>query len=138
MDINFESGVKEYTVNGTTTIRFNPTDSDFVKRLFDAFDEIDKESDEWKNTVTKTGDRNKIFELTAKADKETRAAINGVFGYDVCTDVFGNMNVYALGDGLPVWVNFCIAIMEECDTAFARERKATDPRINKYLKKYSK
>lgn len=50
----------------------------------------------------------------------------------------GKMNVYALSDGLPVWVNLMLAVMDEIDTAFAREQKQTNPRIAKYTAKYHK
>ena len=48
------------------------------------------------------------------------------------------MNVYALSDGLPVWANLMLTIMDEIDTTFAREQKATNPRISKYTKKYQR
>ena len=59
-----------------------------------------------------------------------------VFGFDVCGAVFGDMNVYALADGLPVWCNLMLSVMDEIDTTFAREQKAQNPRISKYTKKY--
>ena len=67
-----------------------------------------------------------------------REVINGVFEDDVCTPIFGGMNVYSLADGLPVWCNFLLAVMDEVDTSFAREQKATNPRITKYTAKYHK
>ena len=43
---------------------------------------------------------------------------------------------YAMADGLHVWTNFLLALMDETDSAFAREQKATNPRIQKYTAKY--
>ena len=37
---------------------------------------------------------------------------------------------------LDVWTNFLLALMDETDSAFAREQKATNPRIQKYTAKY--
>ena len=51
---------------------------------------------------------------------------------------FNTPNVYAMADGLPVWCNLLFAIMDEIDTSFAREQKATNPRIQKYTAKYHK
>lgn len=54
----------------------------------------------------------------------------------VCDSIFGNMNLYAMADGLHVWTNFLLALMDETDSAFAREQKATNPRIQEYTAKY--
>lgn len=35
-----------------------------------------------------------------------------------------------------IWTNFMLALMDETDSAFAREQKATNPRIQKYTAKY--
>ena len=67
-----------------------------------------------------------------------RTAIDKLLGEDVCAKAFGRMNVYAYADGLPVWANFMFALLDECDTAFVREQKATNPRLKKYLDKYKK
>ena len=45
MELNFTHGVQEYTVhgvNGDAVIRFNPTDGEFVQRLYHAFEVLDK------------------------------------------------------------------------------------------------
>lgn len=65
-----------------------------------------------------------------------RTMIDETFGQPVCDGLFGPMNVYAMSDGLPAWANLMLAVMEEIDTAFAREQKATNPRLQKYLGKY--
>ena len=44
MELNFTHGVREYTVhgvNGDAVIRFNPTDGEFVQRLYHAFEVLD-------------------------------------------------------------------------------------------------
>ena len=62
--------------------------------------------------------------------------IDGLFEEPVCDSIFGSMNLYAMADGLHVWTNFLLALMDETDSAFAREQKATNPRIQKYTAKY--
>lgn len=61
---------------------------------------------------------------------------DGLFEEPVCDSIFGSMNLYAMADGLHVWTNFLLALMDETDSAFAREQKATNPRIQKYTAKY--
>lgn len=135
-DIRFETGVVTYNINGTFEVAFNPTDSAFVKRLFDAFDYLDKKQDAYKEEVEKISDKKKIFEISEARDKEMREIVDGVFNAPVCDAVFGHMNVYAYANGLPVWCNLMLAIMDEIDTTFAREQKATNARIAKYTQKY--
>jgi hypothetical protein len=130
------TGTQEYRLNDACTVFFNPTDTAFVEKLFGAFETLDRKQDAYKAEVAKTADKKEIFETARKMDAEMRDIVNDVFGVDVCTALFGGMNVYALADGLPVWANLMLAIMDEIDTAFALESKATNPRISKYTKKY--
>jgi len=135
---SFESGVKEFEVNGSTVLKFNPTDSEFISRLFDAFDTLDKKQDSYKSEVERTANKREIFDTAKKMDAEMREIIDAAFGDPVCDSLFGKMNVYALGNGLPVWCNFMLAVMDQIDTTFAREQKLTNPRIAKYTAKYKK
>lgn len=140
--ISINSGVVrktlETTDGKTCELAFNATDSTFVEKLFNAFDTLDKKQEAYKAEVEKTANKREVFETARKMDKEMRDIIGEVFGFDICSALFGGMNVYALADGLPVWANLMLAIMDEVDTAFSREQKATNPRISKYTKKYHK
>lgn len=137
-NITTNTGAVEYNINGVCPICFNPTDSDFIKRLFAVYEDLDKKQDAYKAEIEKMADKRKIFDIAAKRDKEMREMIDDLFGAPVCEAVFGRMNVYALADGLPVWCNLIFAIMDEVDSSFAREQKATNPRIQKHMEKYNK
>ena len=65
-----------------------------------------------------------------------REILDNALGAGTCNRVFGSMNTYAMADGLPVWVNLMLAIIDEIDTSFAAEQKKTNPRITKYTNKY--
>lgn len=135
--LSFDTGLVTFDINGKATVTFNPTDSAFVERLFNTFDELDKKQDAYKAEVEKAQKR-EIFDIARKRDAEMREMIDDALGCSVCEAVFGGMNVYALADGLPVWANLLLAIMDEIDTSFARETKLTDSRIRKYSAKYKK
>lgn len=137
-ELVFDTGLVTFSVNGACEVSFNPTDSEFVKRLFDAFDTLDKKQDAYKAEIEKTADKKQIFEIARERDKEMREIIDSVFETPVSDLLFGSMNVYALADGLPVWCNLMLAVMDEVDTTFAREQKVTDARIKKYTEKYHK
>lgn len=137
-EIRFETGVETFSLNGSAEVSFNPTDSAFVENLFNAFDTLDKRQESYRSEVERTADKKEVFGIARRMDGEMREIINGVFGADVCGTLFGGMNVYALADGLPIWANLMLAVMDEIDTAFAREQKATNPRIAKYTQKYKR
>ncbi len=137
-ELTFDTGLVTYNINGACEVSFNPTDSSFVEKLFNAFDMLDKRQEDYKAEVERTKTNREVFETARKMDSEMRNIINDVFGLEVCSSVFGTMNVYAMADGLPVWANLLLTIMDEIDTSFAKERKATDSRIAKYTKRYHK
>lgn len=135
--LNFETGIVTFSVNGACEVSFNPTDSAFVEKLFNAFDTLDQRQERYKAEVDKVADKREIFTIAQKQDAEMREIIDGVFG-PVSNAIFGSMNVYAMANGLPVWCNFLLAVMDEVDTTFAAQQKLTNPRIAKYTSKYHK
>lgn len=137
-ELNFETGLVTYDLNGKCEVSFNPTDSNFVERLYTAFEELDKKQEGYKAQVDKMADKKEIFEFARERDAEMRTIIDGVFDAPVSDALFGGMNVYAVAGGLPVWCNLMLAVMDESDTTFAREQKSTNSRIAKYTAKYKR
>lgn len=137
-ELSFETGLVTYSINGKCEISFNPTDSVFVKRLYDAFEHLDSKQEHYRDIVEKTANKKEIFDVAKTMDEEMREIIDDVLGTGVSGSLFGDMNVYAMADGLPVWCNLMLAIIDETDTAFAREQKAMNPRIKKYTDKYNR
>lgn len=136
-DILFDSGLVEYNLNGKCKVTFNPTDMSFIERIFSVFDTLDEKQEAYKADIDGK-DGKEIFDIARQMDTEMREIIDSVFGEDVCEPLFGEMSVYAVASGLPIWANLFLAIMDEMDSAFAREKKLTNPRIQKYTAKYSK
>ena len=137
-ELNFESGLVTYSLNGKCEVTFNPTDSNFVERLYSAFEDLDKKQESYKAQIEKMGDKKEIFRFARECDAEMRGIIDDLFDVPVSDALFGGMNVYAIAAGLPVWCNLMLAVMDEIDTTFSREQKATNPRIAKYVAKYKK
>lgn len=136
MQFNFDSGVKEYDLNGKCKVYFNPSDAAFTEKVSDALDRMQEASDKYGAVIQKETDLKKLFALARDLDGELREQINGIFGQDVCTPVFGNMNVTAAADGLPVWVNLMLAIIDEINTAYSEAEKTVNPKIQAYINKY--
>ena len=111
-ELSIGTGVVTYSLNGACEVSFNPTDSVFIEKLFNAFDTLDKRQESYKDEVSKNADKRELFVIARKMDGEMREIINDVFDVDVCSALFGDMNVYALSDGLPVWANLMLTIMD--------------------------
>lgn len=136
--ITFDTGVVSFDLNGKTTISFNPTDSVIVEKIYNTFDELDRKQDAYKAEIERCGNKREIFDIARRRDQEMRAIIDDLFGKPICDELFGDMNIYALADGLPVWCNLMLAVIDQIDTAFSREQKATNPRVAKYTAKWKK
>ena len=137
-EIRIDDGLVSYTLNGKCEVTFNPTDPAFAERLYATFDTLDKKQEAYKAHVEKIGNTREVFDFVKECDAEMRKYIDDLFEQPISEQLFGNMNVYAIANGLPVWANLLLAIMDEVDTVFTREQKLTHPRISKYTKKYHK
>ena len=135
--IQFSTGAVEYDINGVK-VMLNPTDLAFVERVFNTFDEMDKMQEEYQARIEKAGeDTTAVFGIFHELEDKMRGMVNDVFDNgDMCTQIFGRVSVLAMSDGLPLWANLMLALIDEMDVAFAREKKATNPRIKKYTAKY--
>lgn len=136
-DILFDNGLVEYNLNGKCKVVFNPTDMTFIERVFDIFDTLDSKQEAYKADI-EGKDGKEIFDIARQMDAEMRDIIDTVFECEVCDALFGSMSVYAVASGLPIWANLFLAVMDEMDSAFAREKKLTNPRIQKYTQKYKR
>ena len=130
--LDFQSARKTYTVNGGEEISFDPTDINFVNRLFNLMDMLEKQQIEEPPQEPK-----EVFDRAAKKDAEMRAEIDAVFDEPVCDKVFGKTNVFSPAGGLPICMNFLLAVIDEIDAAAEVETK-TSPRIDAYIQKYEK
>ena len=78
-ELNFDSGLVAYSLNGKFEVSFNPTDSNFVERLYSAFEDLDKKQESYKAQIEKMADKKEIFEFARERDAEMRGIIDGVF-----------------------------------------------------------
>lgn len=136
-ELRLDTGIVRYTINGAYELTFNPTDSVFVEKLYDTFEALDKHQEAHKAEIANAQKR-EIFDIARKRDAEMRERIDGILGAGCCEAVFGGMNLYALGNGLPVWANLLLAVIDEVNDHMDEEQKKSDARIRKYTDKYRK
>ena len=137
MEIKINTGVQKYNLGGKVEVEFNPTDATFAEKIYTTFEELEKKQQEYSDEIKNVTDE-RIFDIGRRIDGEMRTAINNLFGLDVMTPLLGEMNAYAMADGLPVWANIILAIIDVMDESAIAEQKKSTARINKYTKKYHK
>ena len=142
-NLDFNSGVKTYKVNGGAEISFNPTDANFIQSLYTTMEDLEKASQDFEKRAAEVNEEDpvEIFKLAGEKDAVFREKINALFPEeDACTAMFGKMHVDALtDDGLPLWANFLLAVLDACGgVAYDKLLAKGNAKINKYLNKYKK
>ena len=137
-NLTFDNGIEEYDLDGKVTVRFNPTDVSFLEKLSDSFQVLDLIQEEVKLSQEEITDEKDVFNLAKNLDQKMRDIINALFGQDVCTPLFGEMNLFASAGGLPVWANLMLAVADEVQNSMQGELKKREARIRKYTDKYKK
>lgn len=131
-ELKVDTGLTEYVINGDVTVRFNPADAGFTERLYDVFSQLESRQGEFQKRVDEIGDdADELFSYARERDAEMRGCIDGLLGDGVADKLFPNMNCYALSDGMPVWMNLMLALAEEVQEAYSRERSGNDPRMKR-------
>ena len=145
--ITYKIETLEYNEDGevvqgyrSTDIILNPTNMIFAEKLFSTFDEVDKIGEKYQKKLEETDNSSDLFAITHDAEQDMREKMNALFGKDICAPLLGEYeSIYASdGDGLPIWANILFATIDEIDSAFVAEKEKTNPRIKKYIAKYSK
>ena len=135
--LQFSTGLEEYSLNGRVTVRFNPTDASFLEQLAELFSRLDALQEEV-SALQESTPEEEVFPLAKSLDSRMRDLLDGFFGQPVCEPLFGSMNLFASAGGLPVWANLLLALTEEVESAMQGELSAREARIAKYTAKYKK
>ena len=139
-ELKIDTGLQTFSLNGKAEVSFNPSDTVFIKGLYDVFSDLEKKQAEYEEESEKVSDDPiEVFEFSNKKDKEMRAVIDGFFNMEICEPLYGSMNVYAFSNnGLPLWMEFFLAILDECNANLEDIAKKGNARVEKYIKKYQR
>ena len=138
--LNIPDGVEEYSLNDRVTVSFNPTDMAFAERLAAAFEELQQLQEQAGDLVAAIDgdDPRPLFQDLRAIDAGMRRAVDRLFDQEVADALFRDVRLYAASGGLPVWTNLLLALVDEIDAAYRREKKAMDARIKKYTERFEK
>jgi len=136
--LNFKSALKTYAVNGdeSNVIKVNTADVGIFKRAAKAKSflvDVKNKAEEVKN-----GDGKNAIEVISEFDKQVREQLNYIFGTDVSTPAFGTMNCLTFVDGVPVFVRFLNALLDEITADVTAEQKKAENNIAKYVNQVEK
>ena len=139
--LTFDSGIKEYQLNGSGVLRFNPNDPNVYARLLDAMDDIQNVE---KGLVEKAkeipqDDGAAVLRLMAEADKQMKEILNHVFGGENDFDqILGGINVMAVCDNgeraITNLLNTLMPIIQEGAERCAKQQAAAavaEARLNR-------
>lgn len=138
-ELKFSTGVVDYTINGVT-VSFNPTDMTFIDKFASVFDKLtEMQRAHTTGADAEEGDNHGIG-FYVWQDTEMRAIINELFKKDICTPLFGNVNVWALNedDNLPLWFIVFSWLADQITESIKERGKGMPESIKKYTAKYHK
>lgn len=115
----FDTGVKEYKINGSGILRFNPSDPNVYARFLDAMEKIqtvEKKLVDKAAEIEYAGDQEQsgaaVLRMMAEADREIKEILAQVFGAGNDFDkILGGVNLLAVaGNGERVITNLLQAL----------------------------
>jgi len=137
-ELNIDTGLVTYNLNDAVQVTFNPTDLVFGEKLFNIFDQLDAKQNEYLENIKAKKDNRELFEYGRQLDKEMRDYLFTLFDMDIVTPLIGDISVYALADGMPIWANILTTLVDEMDSATTKNNELSKKRIAKYTKKYTR
>lgn len=135
--LQFDSGIREYQINGAGVLRFNPGDPNVYARFLEAAQKLqtlEAELSEQAQVLTGQGAGAEAVQLMVKADQQMKQVLGWAFGEGNDFDqILGGVNLLAVaGNGQRVVTNLFAALQpilvkgaESC------AREATDAAVEK-------
>ena len=134
MEIKVNTGLVEYDLGGKVTVSFNPTDAVFGKKLYEAVGALADLQDE----KMPEGDAKELLIWMMDKDEKGREIIDNLFDKEVCKPLYDTISVFAFADGLPLWANLLLAMLDQMNDSTSKQREEAKKRISKYTAKYRK
>lgn len=134
-ELKISTGIEEFTLNEAVTVRFNPSDPSFIEKVFNTFELLDQKQEEYGKKMS-SAEAKDVLKLMKEYDGEMRVSLAELFGVDVVTPMIGDMNVHALSDGAPIWMNILLAVIDTMEENTRKQHKLSTARMAKYTAKY--
>ena len=133
MEIKVSTGLVDYDLGGKVTVSINPTDITFGDKLYDAIEQMSALQEE---PLPEGDDTKEVLKKMIEKDRRAREIIDNLFEKEVCRPLYDTVSVFAIADGLPLWANLLLAILEQMRTGAEKRRAELEKKIKKYTDKY--
>lgn len=111
-NIQFDSGIRTYRINGEGILRFNPGDPNVYARFLEAVEKL-KEAEKELTEQAQTSQDAQIVELVSHADKKMKGILNWVFGADNdFGQILKGVNLLAVADNGETVITNLFAALE--------------------------
>lgn len=127
--LTFDSGIREFEINGRGVLRFNPSDPNVYARLMGALDEIKAVEGDLVEQAKgiQQDDGAAVLRLMAQTDKQVKGILGEVFGPENdFDDILGGVNVMAVASNgervITNLLNVLTPIIQEGAEKFAKQQ----------------
>ena len=141
---SFDSGIKEYAINGDETriLKVNVTDVNFLPRLYESFmraQDLVKNIGTYEPKETTIESLREGIDQISGIDKAIRDEFDKVFYPGASEIVFGHMNVLSfVGNGDTIYESFMNAFISKMEKEIKTNSEESEKKISKYKTAYQK
>lgn len=145
MNISFEEGYKEFTINNDPkrVLRVNVGDIGLIDRIEKSISEMKEKINEIGDiAINENGDAENDLKEEAEAVRKVnsimRKSFDSIFYPGASNIVFGKQNPIALVRGVTVYERFLEAFSKTVKPLMEEEARKSDERVRKYKEQYDK
>lgn len=133
--LTYSAGKRAYTLNEGAVIYFDPCDAEFANKVIVAVRNCQDIQSKFPREPMQ--DLDEQLALIQEMNANIRRQIDAAFGEPVCDKAFCGSSPCAIADGLPVWLNFLMAVIDEVDANMPEGEKRARVRVQQYMDKYN-
>ena len=133
--LNYTAGKREYTLPGGGVIYFDPCDSEFANKIILAIRNCQEIHKRFPDHVMTDLDAQLL--CIQQINNDIRKEIDNVFGDQIADKACCGSSPISISDGLPVWLNFLMAVIDEIDANMPEGEKRSRARVQQYVDKYN-
>lgn len=137
-NITFQSGIKTYQINGDPNceIAIQTTDLGIFSRANEVIDRLGQLENDLsiKYENLDSADVGMKIKAFAEFEKIVRSEIDFLFNAPIADIVFGKASCISTVNGMPMYVLFIDAVLEEIEKDVKKEQEKSESQIAKYRK----
>lgn len=134
-NLSYGAGKREYTLNGGAVIHFDPCDSEFANKIVLAIRNCNEIQKQFPKEAFE--DLEEQLACIQSLNNQIRQELDKAFDEPVAEKACCGSSPCAVADGLPVWMNFLMAVIDEIDANMPEGEKRSRERVQQYVERYN-